>query len=131
MRSSMLFAALFLVGISAHAVFHPGPAKTQVFYCESEGLQTKIYRESAGGAQIVVEAVHDEKAPQLLMSEAVTELKNKTHTVYTSDDVVLKITHHPSGHMPGTLFVDKSANLEKVQLECQIVYTIMNDKAGL
>lgn len=131
MKSSMFFAALFLVGINAHAVFNPGVTKSQIFLCQSEGLQTKIYRESARNAQLVVESVDGRQAPQILMAEEVTELSNKSHTVYASDDVVLKITHHPSGHMPGTLFVDKSTELEKVNMDCQVVYTMLDAKNSL
>jgi hypothetical protein len=131
MKSSMFFAALFLVTVNAQAVFYPGPTKSQVFYCKTEGLQTKIYRQANGAAQIIVESVHQESAPQLLMTENVTELRNKSHTIYTSDDVVLKITNHPSGHMPGTLFVDTANDVEKVDMSCQIVYTILDAKPTL
>lgn len=129
--SSVIFAALFTAGINAHAIYIPGITKTQIFQCDSENLKTKIYKETEGDSVVVVEAMDETQNAKVLLNEKVTELKNKTHTVYTSDELVLKITHHPSGHMPGTLFVDKEAQLEKVNLECQIVYSIMDQAAAI
>jgi hypothetical protein len=126
--SSVVFAALFTFAANAHAVFTPGNGRTQIYYCQAQNLQTKIFHESTGGASIVVESLENNKAPQVLMNEKVTELKNKSQTVFTSEGLILKITNHPSGQLPGTMFVDKDSELEKFDMNCQIVYTIMGDE---
>ena len=54
----------------------------------------------------------------------VSEMSNKFYTIYTSDDVILKMTKDPSGFMQGTLILTIDDKSSKDDLKCQLVYNI-------
>lgn len=126
--SSMIFAAALCLSWQAHAIYIPGASKSPVYYCQNKDLETRIFRETATDiSYVTVEKVHADQTVETVLEEEVNELRNKTTTVYASENLMIKIKHHPSGFMPGTMFVSKQEAAEKINMDCQIVYSIMKD----
>jgi hypothetical protein len=122
---TLMFAALMTYGLGAHALFLPGNQNTPIYYCNNQTIQAHIYRQADGQNVVYMEQKTENRAPEVVINENVNELSNKSQTVYTADDMVLKINHDPSGFMPSTLFVTKNASTNKIDMSCQIVYKIM------
>lgn len=121
-----IFTALFTYGFSAHAVYFPNPATTPIYFCNNDSVQAHVYRTPQGQTMILMEDISSHRAPTRVLQEKVSELSNKTTTIYTSDDLILKITLDDSGFMPSTLILSKDGQATQSEMKCQIIYKIMN-----
>ncbi len=124
----MIFTALLTFGGAAHAFNMPGAIDTQIYYCNNESLQLHISRNVHDQNSLLMEDISNHRRPSRILEEKVSELTNKTHTIYTSNQVLLKITHHDSGFFPSTLIILNEKTPSQIPMTCQIVYQISGPK---
>lgn len=126
-----LFAALLTYGTSAQAVFDPNVQKTPIYDCASESVQTRVYKETSGGNSMTIQQVPVETGSQVLVDTKVVQNSGKAYMIFSSNDVVLKMSNHPSGFMPATLMVNHGDEIEKIDMDCQVVFTVLNVSAEM
>ena len=121
----MIFSVLLAFSWNVHAFYIPNSSSTPIVFCDNDSLQVHISRKKDGHKSILMKDItNHHRAPAKLLEENVSELVNKTHTVYTSDEILLKITHDDSGIMPSTLITMKESNPTQTEMTCQYVYQI-------
>lgn len=113
----------------AQAAFLPGAGPTPIYACQGESLAARIYRQDNGGALVVIS--HSIQSKDIIRQEQVTELSSKQQTLFSSDDLVLKVSQNPTGYLPGTMFLDLEGEVSKVKMNCQVVYHIMSKSTVL
>ncbi len=119
MKTSLVII-LTLFSLGAQATETPYPTTTPLYFCNNESIQAHIFRNEEGQTAILINGEE----------ELVSELTNKTLTVYTSDHITLKITHDESGFMPSTLVFTKDGSATQSNLTCQFMYKFKDDASA-
>lgn len=130
MNAIMLMISIFF-SFNVYANDFSNPDTTPLYFCENEFVQAHIFRTPKNQEDqnvIFIEKISAGRAPTPWLEESVSELANKTHTVYTSDHLILKIIQDDSGFMPGTLLVSKSGESTPFELNCQLMYKIKKSR---
>ncbi len=127
MKAIMLMISIFF-NFNVYASNFSNPDTTPLYFCQNDLIQAHIFRTPKNQNVIFVEKISPGRAPAPWLEESVSELTNKTHTVYMSDDLILKIIQDDSGFMPGILLVSKSGESTPFELNCQLMYKIKNPR---
>ena len=125
--NTIMAILLALICFNAQAGDFPSPDTTPLYFCQNELLQGHIFRKAEGQTVILMEEISAGQAPTPWFEENVSEVTNKTQTVYTSEDLILKIIRNDSGFMPGTVLISKNGNTTPFDLSCQLMYKIKED----
>ena len=131
MIASATFFAILTSSLSAYAIYNPGSDSIPIYSCDSESLQVQILKKNNGHTMILMETHSDQGQVTTLLETQVSELRNKTHTIYTSDEVILKMTHDNSGFMPSRLIVTQKMNQTQSEMQCQLMYNVMDPPASV
>lgn len=120
----MILLAVF--SLTTYADHLPTSTSTPLYECNHESFRAHIFRKASGQNAIFIETMSDHRAPTPWLEENVSELTNKTHTVYTSNDLILKITHDDSGFMPSTLIISSGGTATQSEMTCQWMYKVID-----
>ena len=118
----MIFFTALSWSTSSYAL--PPKDTPRIYFCNNENIQAHIFRKNDGQHIIIIENISQHRSPEKVIEGTVSEMSNKFYTIYTSDDVILKMTKDSSGFMQGTLILTIDDKSSKGDLKCQLVYNI-------